>query len=285
MFNSNSVVKIITLVSALIMVNLASVSNASENKETPTPIGFKKLALYMGTGLFDPNLDEPRPGVVGCKGLFCAGEFFQYEIMHRTPDEVAAIESDAKSYFLEQFGIDVDDPTYANRITFMMFMVNPDFQYRLHALSGEDVSDDGWIIRDGGFMISVIDPNGIVLGGKQAGLTAPEGAAMFFGNYNILATGKHNHPKEEIIVYYKSIVPGETLENGSFVFKCDMFNEDWGQGLGLGTLNFLPQDDGRIRANGRNILTFPPVSDVIDFPSQPDFAAHPEEDHSRHHHD
>jgi hypothetical protein len=240
-------------------------------RRNPPPIGFQKLALYLGTGLFDPSVAEPRPGVTGCGGLFCDGEFFQEKIMNRTPEETEEIKNQAKEYFINQFGIDVDDPALEDRISFTMFMVNPDFEYRLHKLSHVNIPPQGWIIRDGGFQLSITDPNGIELGGELAGRLAPEGSAMFFGNYNILATNKRGRPVDEILIFYKSLDPGQTLANGAFVFRCNMFNEDWGVGLGLGTILFIPQEDGRIRGNGRNILSFPPVSTVENFPTRPAF--------------
>jgi hypothetical protein len=255
----------------IILLSFSSIATAEKIGELENPNGFKKLALYLGTGLFDPKIDEPRPGVTGCTGVFCDGEFFQQNIMHRTPAETEEIKNQAKAYYLKQFGIDVDDPALSGRITFDMFMVNPDFQYRVHALSDEPVSGDGWIIRDGGFRLSIIDPKGVALGGNNSGLMAPQGSMMFFGNYNILAADKHGKPKKEIIVFYKSINAGEPLPNGSFVFRCNMFNQQWGEGLGLGTMLFIPQKDGRIRANARNVLTFPPASTETEFSTKPAF--------------
>lgn len=54
-----------------------------------------------------------------------------------------------------------------------------------------------------------------------------------------------------------------------------MFNKEWGEGLGLATVNFLPQEDGRIRANQRNFTTFPSASTEMDFSTKPAFDATP----------
>jgi hypothetical protein len=242
------------------------------------PDGFEKLVLYMGNGIFDPAVSEPRPGVTGCgpfDGLFCDGDFFQYEIMNRSDAEILEIENAAKAHFLEFFGIDVDDPAMADRISFSMFMVNPDFQYRVHALSEEHVPSEGWIIRDGGFSLAITDPDGITLGGKSAGIHASQGAGGFFGNYNILTTDKHGNAEDELIIHYASQTPTVPLPNGDIYFKCAMFNDEWGEGIGMGIMNFKPLEDGRIRGNVRNVLTFAPASTVEYFPPTPAFDEKP----------
>lgn len=234
-----------------------------------TPAGFDHVLLYMGTGIYDPNDPEPRPGLTDCSGLFCDGMYFQKEVMHRTDEEISELEVEAKEFYKVRFGIDVDDPTFSGRVGLEMFTVNPDFEYRVQLGSGMKVSQDGWMIRDGGFRLDVLDPNGIALGGESEGGFAPAGSAMFFGNYNILATTKKGKPLKEIIIFYRSKFPAFSLENGSFIFVCDMFHEEWGEGLGMGNIRFIPQEDGLIRGNGRNVLSFPPSSDVEFFPEFP----------------
>lgn len=238
--------------------------------ELVKPDGFDKLVLYMGNGIFEPGASEPRPGV-SCVGLFCDGHFFQEEIMNRTSDEVMALRETARLHFIEFFGIDADDPAMADRISFDLFMVNPDFQYRVHALSEENIPSEGWVIRDGGYSITVTDPAGVALGGESTGLHAGQGAGGFFGNYNILTTDKHGNADGELIIHYASQTPTVPLANGDFYFKCAMFNEDWGDGIGMGIMNFIPLDDGRVRGNVRNTLTFAPSSTVMDFPATPAF--------------
>ena len=241
-----------------------------------TPAGFNNLVLYIGSGIFDPNISEPRPGVTGCTGLFCDGDFFQKNIMNRTDAEIAEIRENARQHFIMHFGIDVDDPANAGKVSLNMFMVNPDFQYRVHALSGEQVVSDGWIIRDGGFQFLVTDPDGIYVDDPMMGkIHVPRGSGGFFGNYNILTTDKHGKPNGELIIFYQSDTPAIPLPNGDFYFKCTMFNEEWGQGIGMGTMNFIPLEDGRMRGNVRNVLTFPPVSTRTEFPATPAFDTKP----------
>jgi len=288
MFRNKS--KVISTLSAVALVlglhaqvSIAGSQHAMDGKagdnaknEMVTPAGFDSLVLYIGAGIFDPSVSETRPGVTGCAGLFCDGDFFQKEIMNRTDAEVAEIREKARQHFIMHFGIDADHPDYAGRVSLNQFMVNPDFQYRVHALSGEQVPSDGWIIRDGGYQFLVTDPDGIDVNDPMLGqIHVPAGSGGFYGNYNILKTDKHGNPNGELIIFYQSDTPAVPLPNGDFYFKCTMFNEDWGQGVGMGTMNFVPLEDGRVRGNVRNVLSFPPVSTVTEFPTEPAFGTKP----------
>lgn len=244
-----------------------------KNSAIATPEGFKGFAIMMATGLIDPSVNEPRPGITGCYGVFCDGEFFHKNIMHRSALEIEEIKNQSKIYFYEQFGIDVDDPQLIDRIEFISYMGNPDLQYRVYAFSGEQVSENGWIIRDGGFRLAITDPGGIVLGGKNSGILANQGSMMFFGNFNILATNKYGNLKKEILIFFKSINVSDALAGGGFHIRARMFNGDLGEGLGLNSAYLIPQENGLIRANIRNILTFPSESTQTEFPSKPDYAA------------
>ncbi|MCB1935901.1 MAG: hypothetical protein KDF59_08170 [Nitrosomonas sp.] len=285
--NKSKVISVLSA-AALVLGLCAQVSVAKPGKakhsaaghkaknEMVAPAGFDSLVLYIGAGIFDPSVSETRPGVTGCTGLFCDGDFFQKNIMNRTDAEVAEIRENARQHFIMHFGVDVDDPAYAGRVSLTQFMVNPDFQYRVHALAGEQVPSDGWIIRDGGYQFLVTDPNGIYVNDPMMGqIHVPAGSGGFFGNYNILKTDKHGNPNGELIIFYQSDTPAIPLPNGDFYFKCTMFNDDWGQGIGMGTMNFVPLEDGRVRGNVRNVLSFPPVSTVTEFPAEPAFDTKP----------
>ena len=271
--NALTILVLLLSASSLVLADKEKHENKGKN-EFVTPDGFDKLVLYMGNGKFDPGFSEPRPGVF-CEGLFCDGTFFQKDIMGRTDAEILELRETAKTHFYDFFGIDVDDPAMVGRISFDLFMVNPDFQYRVHALSGEQVPSEGWIIRDGGYSLTITDPAGIALGGESTGLHAAQGAGGFFGNYNILTTDKHGNANGELIIHYASETPTVPLANGDFYFKCAMFNDEWGEGIGMGIMNFIPRDDGLVRGNVRNVLTFAPASTVEDFPISPAFDEKP----------
>ncbi len=274
----NITTALITLISILCF---SATSYADDNKKRragkmSTPDGFDQVLLYMGTGIFDPNNPEPFPGVTGCNGGFCDGEFFQKEIMKRTDEEIAALEQSAKDYFNTEYGLNVDELVANGRIEFKDFTFNPDIQYRLYAKSGTRVPSEGWIIRDGGFHIVITDPNGIELGGDHVGKTATTNNMMFFGNYNILVTDRYGYPKRELIINYQSSDPALITPDGSLMtFNCEIIHEKWGVGQAYGTYEFIPQDDGRIQANGRNILTFGKLSTVTEYPAFPAHDMHP----------
>lgn len=230
-----------------------------------TPDGFRKFLVYMGTGVYDPSNSNPRPGITDCQGIFCDGDYFQKVIMHRSDEEVAALTRRARAFYLKRFGIDVDDPANEGRVTFTMFTLNPDFEYRLYSISGQEAPKEGWVVRDGGYKLEVIDPHGIDLGGELSGTHAPAGSVMFFGHYNILVTDRSDTSKDEIIIHYRSRAPG-LVRPGSFTFQCDLTHEKWGAGLAMGTESGIPLKDGRIRANGRNVITFGPESKLVNFP-------------------
>lgn len=256
---------------------ISGTANAGE--KVPPPDGFDSMLVYFATGIIDPNISEPRPGVTGCgEAIFCDGEFFHHQVMGRTVEEVNELEMEAKAYFLERFGIDVDDPINEGRIKLTRFTVNPDFQYRVQVFSGKQAPPDGWVVRDGGFRLLVTDPNGIWLGGESEGDFVKSGWAMFVGTYNILVT-HHEEPEEEIVIEYRSLYPAGVVDNGSFIFICQTYNNEMGTGVAMGTVQFLPLEDGTVRSNGRNIITFQPVSSVVDFPTLPEYGAHPTIEH------
>ena len=274
MKNKLNVIKKIALYTVGAILSFASVASYAKSSVT-TPDGFDTVLLYMGTGIFDPSVSEPRPGLTDCEGLFCGGDYFQKEVMNRTESETAEIAMEAKAFFLERCGIDVDSVVMEGRVAFDMFTLNPDFEYRLQIATGMKATSEGWVIRDGGFRLMILDPEGLDLGGEFSGHHADQFNAMFFGNYNILATKQNGKPKEEIIVHYKSRQPAIIAADGSMTFRCDMYNEEWGEGLGLGTLTVEPLEDGRMRGNARNVLSFPATSTLTDFPDFPAYNSHP----------
>lgn len=276
MENKKYILKRVALCVAGVMFALTSMSSFAK-KQVKTPDGFEAVMLYMGTGIFDPTITEPRPGLTDCAGLFCGGDYFQQEVMHRTFDETEEISRQAKEFFLARFGLDVDSLLLDGKVAYDMFTLNPDFQYRVQIAAGmQAANSDGWIIRDGGFRLMILDPEGLDLAGESAGKHADQFNAFFFGNYNILATDKKGEPEEEILVFYKSRQAAVIGADGSMTFRCDMYNEKWGTGLGLGTLTVEPMEDGRMRGNARNVLTFPATSTKDEFSTFPAYNSHPE---------
>lgn len=245
----------------------------AEAAKDDTPIGFDQFIVYMGTGVMDFTVDEPRPGHTNCTdGVFCTNLFFQEEIMKRSPAEIAVLEQAAKDFFEARFGIPIDAYAAAGTVVFRPWTLHPDFDYRVYAFEGDfapriDVPRQGWEVRDGGWIVSVLDPNGVTLGGEFAGLHVPVGTSMLFGNYNILATDSQGRPIREIIINYRSILPIIFREDGSFLFRCqldaeDIPGNDFNDGIVMGHADNRTLPDGRVKGNGRNVLTFPPLGRI-----------------------
>lgn len=222
-----------------------------------TPDGFDKYLVYMAAGVYDPADPDFVPP---------SGDFFQREIMGRTDEEIEEDKDNAIAFFAERFGIDVEDP--ASGVMFISFMLDPRNEYRAYTISRAGVPPSGYVVRDGGYMVSVMNPAGIDLGGEFAGTHVPMGSIVVFGDYNI-KRGKqkhghrHGHGKNKnIIIHYQSLLPILPPNDlGVMPFICEITSE-WGTGRAQGISASITLGDGRTHANIRNVLTFPGLGEV-----------------------
>lgn len=269
--------KSILLILAMLIASvvISPLALAKNNKKTPTPDVFDKYLVFMATGVVkdSPDISGFIGGMEGGDGLH-----FQREIMKRTEQEIKQNRMDAIEFFYTRYGVDVvNDP----RITFNGFELSPQAAYRAYTISGEAVSDEGWEVRDGGWIMVVNDPNGITLGGEFAGVHVPQLTIMSYGDYNIKKKKKRDHHKkydddydneeEEIIIHYRAggpiIVDQRT---GSFGFFCEISSDKYGTGLATGTSTMIPiridETTGLmdIKFNTRNVITFPGFSEKND---------------------
>ncbi len=232
----------------------------------PAPVGWDAYLTMMQNGEFDPA--TPNPDVPGCFQFFCDGDFFQTEVMQRTPGETAAVEQDAKMFFLTRFGIDVDAPDLAGRIFFRSFYQDPRVNQRVYAMSDRIVPTSGWKVRDGGFIIFLLDPNGVELGGEFDGQVAPAGTFLVYGEYNIAAR-KPGPPSEIVISYRSGSLVGTSNVNSLTSFSCELHSgridsfPGWGdlsepaQGRAIGVVDIpIVTPTGLLRSSYRNQLTF-----------------------------
>ena len=233
--------------------------------KAPTPDGFDNFLVYMAAGTFNPNI--PHPTVPGCVNLFCDGAYFQEKVMGRSPSEIEQEIESAKEFFLERFGADLDSPD--SGMVLNSFFVDPRKEYRAYVISGKRVPSRGYVVRDGGIMAVVVNPEGLVLGGEFEGVWVPPGTAIVFGNYNILVDRTFKTPSgrvfkkgSEIVIRYKAAGPIFVTPEGFFEITCELEHEEWGSGLAQG--NWKPQllEDGRIKSFVRNILTFPGLGEI-----------------------
>ena len=65
---------------------------------------------------------------------------------------------------------------------------DPRNNYRAYTISGMEVPSPGFLVRDGGWNLTIGPYSEVLHGtyGGAAGKLMPAGAAMVFGNYNIL---------------------------------------------------------------------------------------------------
>lgn len=243
------------LMNTTLAIALGWVSGVGATSPTPTPKGFDHYMVLMAGGVLDLAESNPAPGVTGCAGLFCDGEFFQREIMGRDDAALAEFTDEAKAFFEERFGVQVDAPELGGRISFGLFMTNPDWHYRMYTASGERTPAEGWPVRDGGYMLMVLDPDGLALGGEFEGTIAPAGSVMFYGNYNILV-GKGPRA-DELVMLFKSTRPAQIQADGSVSLLCELEHEKWGSGFGAVNVANVPLTGTLVQGVGRNVLTFP----------------------------
>jgi len=246
---------LLSLIGVFFLMNIAFAT-----EKTPRPVGFNQTLVFMATGAFDPANASPYPGLEGCDSgtELCDGHYFQSHIMGRNQQQIADRAQESKDYFLSRFGVDTDALLAEGRIEWVSFFINPDYEYRVHFATGLSPDKDGWIIRDGGFAILVVDPNGIELGGEFTGHRAELLNVLMYGEYSILQTHP-NHPPKQQIVQYRSSEPARILDDGSMEFRSTVIHPQWGEGGLFGVTSLLPEGDN-LRANARAVLTWPALS-------------------------
>ena len=235
----------------LLILLVTSVGFVLANTPVRTPDGFHKVLVYMGAGKYDPTV-PPAEGDLA--------EWFHKEIMGRSDEEIAQEKAAAMEYLERMFGPGLPEP--------MAFGLDPRNEYRVYFISGMDVHSEGWVVRDGGFMVMI--PGDTMLYGEwggPGGKFVPGGSFLVFGDYNIDVmgpgkSGKHPSYVKPIIIHYQSaepIVPDPI--NGVTTFRCTVI-APWGEGIAQGISRPLEMD-GMRQANIRNILTFPPYGPSI----------------------
>jgi hypothetical protein len=231
-------------------LSISGAAIAAGGRGAPTPDGFDAYLVYMADGRYDPSVMGPD------------GDYFQKDIMGRSDAEIAQNRADAIAFFIERFGIDPDSAEFEDDVMFGSFTFDPRNEYRAYTISGESVPSSGWVVRDGGWSLAITNPDGLTLGGEFAGTEVPAGTMMVFGEYNIERLGPGNSGKnsahaEPLIIQYQSGGPIVPNADGSIMFQCELFSDDFGHGLAQGISAPQMMADGTVQANVRNVLTFP----------------------------
>jgi hypothetical protein len=243
--------------STLIAMTVLLSTISAQAQKNPPPQPFSKYLVYTAAGVYDPNIPPPQGNLA---------EWYQQVVMRWTPAEVAAKQAEADQYFLSTFGIPLGSS--------VAFGVDPRNEYRAYFISDENVPPEGWVVRDGGFMVTTGDDGsgGMILHGTwggPAGRWVPEGTFAVFGFYNIAVTGpgrgrgkddtdEDTPVRAPIIIHYQSaepIIPNP--HQAGVLFQCRLISSDFGMGLAQGISIPHKTADGKTIADIRNILTFP----------------------------
>jgi hypothetical protein len=247
----NLVASSVVLITMIVGVTLAQ----TVPTQNPPPQPFGRYLVYTAAGVYDASI-PPEEGDLTV--------WYHQTIMGRTPAQVAVVQAKADQYFLDVFGI-----LPGNSVA---FGVDPRNEYRAYFISGKDVPPEGWVVRDGGFMVAIGDDGsgGTTLHGTwggAAGRWVPKGSFVVFGDYNIAVTGpgrgdgNDKEVRKPILIHYESAEP--IIPNpyqAGILFQCRLSSNDFndfGGGLAQGISIPHKTADGRTIANIRNILTFP----------------------------
>ena len=174
---------------------------------------------------------------------------FQMNVLKRSEDEVNASREDAQAFFMQRFGVDTLSPD----VYFTGFEVQPDMNYRAVYLGGRRVPKNGYSVADGGWIVVVTNPDGIMLGGEFTGTHIPAGAMLVKGNYLI-----ERSRYRSILLDYQALKPIIPQADGSFAVSCEVFSRAYGEGQAIGATLPFTLADGRVAYNTRNVITFPP---------------------------
>ena len=217
-----------------------------DNNEAPEPEGYGQTLVFVGNGIW-----RSVDGGSFVDGLIEGdGMNFQKNIMGRTDEEIEENRQLALEFFERRFGLDAENDT--ENLYFSGLEIDPRNNMRVYTISGVDVPAHGWVVRDGGWIVTVTNPEGVTLGGELEGTFAPVGTAMVYGEYNIKVPFKEN-----IIIHYESDFPFMADQFGSLAIRCRLFSEDFGEGITGGLANPVFLDDNFLMQQDiRNILTF-----------------------------
>lgn len=255
----------------LVGLSLCASGVAKAEGWQPPPLGLSQLIVYMADGLYDPMKPNPDPHMKNCDPMLnmCDGNYFQSQILGRSAGQVIAAERAAKNYFRGQFGLNVDDPALQSRVMFRMFQIDPRVNYHVVAASGERVPREGWPVYFGGWIVVVVDPNGIDLGGRYPGVHTGLGGMFIYGE-NVIDVGRAEKIRHGLpVIHYQSSQPPFVpplgpagVGDAAIMFRLDLFNDHLGSGRARGRGEIIPQPDGRIKMDIVSVLTFPGLSQI-----------------------
>ena len=214
------------------------------------PTEFAQYLVYVADGVYDPA--DPNWEEVTLEDV-------QRGDWGWNDQQIADFEQDAKDFFLERFGVDVDDPANEGRFHFAPVLLEPRARYRVTTMGGRDVGPEGWLLSDGAWQVIFDDPDGYELGGTLPGYVVPATGFLVYGYYQIVPTEGEGEP---FFIGFKSFSPLITDPTGLGVFRCQIWadpgelSEEAHSGVAHGVFRLHQEDDGMTSFNIRNVLTF-----------------------------
>ncbi len=240
----------VSLVAALLLAlgasgYLAATARAGSPGGTlvQAPAGYGKFIVYLANGVYKPNDPSYKAPTA---------DFFFRHIMGWNDAQIAHQKARALAFFKQRFGVDVSP---SGNATLSAIYGGSQSQYRAYVVSGRVVPRTGWLVRDGGWLATIKKGGAVLYGpyGGRAGIRVPGGAFVGYGYYNIAA---QPYP---IIVHWQSHSPMMFDASGNLGFQCEVTNPRFGHGFAQGFAGpALKLPGGFVKANIRNVLTFPP---------------------------
>ena len=211
----------------------AQAAPAEEFTTIAAPDDLGAYLVYMGEAIIDPAADSPIAGVprIPIFPVDLEGRPYQEIVMGRSQEMINQREADAKAFFVERFGVDVDDPALAERIIFFDAVTSPELKYRVYGISGMSLPKSGLRMHDTVWLTMVIDPEGLTLGGEFAEHHVPQGAILVWGEYYIETAD------EPLVIQVQSVEPMIMDAQGNAALVCELIHPVWGHGLAQGLFN------------------------------------------------
>ena len=201
-----------------------------------TPYG-----LFIADGTFDPLDASYTPP---------AFDDFFIERLGMDLDGIDALRTDAKRFYLDVYGLDVDAEVQAGTISWNELRFDPRGEYRVYDMPGLDIPAEGWFLDDVVFAPLVVAPEGVVLGAPYEGVVASPGMLGAWGTYAIEA------PEGQILIDYHSEGLAANAYDGKSLLTCVMQSDELGYGEGYVTSKIIQEPDGQLRYDFANIQTW-----------------------------
>ena len=243
-----ALVAVSALAGAALATTMAGEDTAGGSPATPAPLGKAKYIVYLADGVLDPaEAVQPR------------GDYFQREIMKRTPEQIAQNKAEAVAFFRERFGLDFSSGDSIPGATLIASLYSPKMNYRAYTVSGESVPSTGWEVHDGGWLV-MVGAGGTTLHGTWGGpegKAVPEATTIPFGDYHIAVEGSDGSPRDPIVFHYQAIAPVPLRSGANPLFACELYSPEFGNGEAFAVIDMRPRPDGQVHMRIRNVLTFP----------------------------